>query len=104
MYRYTFFLTSAPVGGELSASRTGRFTPGTHWIEGWVDPRVEKYCGGEKINLDILTDFQVLSPPEYEKVVSGIPSTCLYICMYASLASERVDGFTRILYSRVQPL
>jgi hypothetical protein len=33
------FLTSAPVGGEWSASRLGRFTPGTHWIGGWVDPR-----------------------------------------------------------------
>jgi hypothetical protein len=31
-------------GGEWSASRPGRFTPGekapgTHWIGGWVDPR-----------------------------------------------------------------
>jgi hypothetical protein len=31
-------------GGELSASRLGRFThkeraPGTHWIGGWVGPR-----------------------------------------------------------------
>jgi hypothetical protein len=38
------FLTSALVGGEWSASRSGRFTPGerapdTHWIRGWVDPR-----------------------------------------------------------------
>jgi hypothetical protein len=36
--------TSALVGGEWSASRTGRFTPGerapgTHWIGGWVGPR-----------------------------------------------------------------
>jgi hypothetical protein len=39
------FLTSALAGGEWSASRPGRFTPGErapciHWIEGWVDPRV----------------------------------------------------------------
>jgi hypothetical protein len=38
------FLTSALVGGEWSASRSGRFTPeesvpGAHWIEGWVGPR-----------------------------------------------------------------
>jgi hypothetical protein len=38
------FLTSGLVGGELSASRSGRFTPverapGTHWIGGWVSPR-----------------------------------------------------------------
>jgi hypothetical protein len=36
------FLTSAPAGGERSASRPGRFTPGerapsTQWIGGWVD-------------------------------------------------------------------
>jgi hypothetical protein len=40
---YVFF-ASALVGGEWSASRPGRFTPGerariTHWIESWVDPR-----------------------------------------------------------------
>jgi hypothetical protein len=38
------FLNSALVGGEWSASRPGRFTPGerepgTHWIGGWVGPR-----------------------------------------------------------------
>jgi hypothetical protein len=38
------FVTSAPVGGEWSASRPCRFTPGerthsTNWIGGWVDPR-----------------------------------------------------------------
>jgi hypothetical protein len=37
-------LTSSLVGGELSASRPGRFTPGerapgTHWIGNWVDIR-----------------------------------------------------------------
>jgi hypothetical protein len=42
--RSTFSLTSALVGGEWSASRPYRFTPGesatgTHWIGGWVDPR-----------------------------------------------------------------
>jgi hypothetical protein len=36
-------LTSALDGGEWSASRAGRFTPGerapgTHWIGGWVGP------------------------------------------------------------------
>jgi hypothetical protein len=38
------FLTSALAGGEWSASRPGRFTPGErasgiHWIGGWVDHR-----------------------------------------------------------------
>jgi len=41
------FLTSALNGSEWTASRPGRFTPppgeislGTHWIGGWVDPRI----------------------------------------------------------------
>jgi hypothetical protein len=33
------FLTSALARGEWSASRPGRFTPVTHWIGGWMDPR-----------------------------------------------------------------
>jgi hypothetical protein len=33
------FLTSALVGGEWSASRPGKFTPGTHWTGGWVGSR-----------------------------------------------------------------
>jgi hypothetical protein len=41
----SWFLTSALVGGEWSASRPCRFTPGkrvpdTHWLGGCVDPRV----------------------------------------------------------------
>jgi hypothetical protein len=39
-----FFLTSALVGGEWSASRTGHLTtgertPGTHYLGSWVGPR-----------------------------------------------------------------
>jgi hypothetical protein len=33
------FLPSALLGGEWSVARPGRFTPGTHWIGGWVGPR-----------------------------------------------------------------
>jgi hypothetical protein len=33
------FLTLALYGDEWSLSRPGRFTPGTHWIGGWVGPR-----------------------------------------------------------------
>jgi hypothetical protein len=33
------FLMSALAGGERSESRPCRFTPGTHWIGGWVGPR-----------------------------------------------------------------
>jgi hypothetical protein len=32
-------LTLTLAGGEWSASSSGRFTPGTYWIGGWVDPR-----------------------------------------------------------------
>jgi hypothetical protein len=40
MYRTHGFLNSILVG-EWSALRPGRFTPGSHWIEGWVDPRTD---------------------------------------------------------------
>jgi hypothetical protein len=33
------FFALALAGEEWSASRPGRFTPGTHWIGGWVGPR-----------------------------------------------------------------
>jgi hypothetical protein len=33
------FLTSVAVRGEWSASRSGRFTPGIHWIGSWVGPK-----------------------------------------------------------------
>jgi hypothetical protein len=57
--RSTFFLTSALVGGELSASRPDCFTPGegapgTHWIGVWVDLRAtvtyqKGYCSLELV-------------------------------------------------------
>jgi hypothetical protein len=44
IYRSTFFLTSAPTGGEWLVSLPGRFTPaerdpGTIWIGSRMDPR-----------------------------------------------------------------
>jgi hypothetical protein len=45
------FLTSAQAGGEWSASLLGRFSPGIHWIGGWVDPRV----GLEDVKRKLLT-------------------------------------------------
>jgi hypothetical protein len=38
-----FFLISALVGGEWSASGPGEIAPGTHWIGGWVGPRTGLY-------------------------------------------------------------
>jgi hypothetical protein len=48
------FLTSALDGGEWSASRSGRFTPGgrassTHCIGGWLGPQKQSgHCENEK--------------------------------------------------------
>jgi hypothetical protein len=38
------YLSSEQDGGEWSTSRSGSFTPGTHWIGSWVGPR----AGAEK--------------------------------------------------------
>jgi hypothetical protein len=38
-WRYRFIvLRDGTVGDDRSASSTGRFTPGTHWIRVWVSP------------------------------------------------------------------
>jgi hypothetical protein len=37
--RMHVFSTSSVVGAEWSATRAGRFTPGSFWIGGLVDPR-----------------------------------------------------------------
>ena len=39
MHNYILSLTSALDGGGWSTPRLGRFTPGTHCIEGCVGPR-----------------------------------------------------------------
>jgi hypothetical protein len=59
------FLTSALVGGERSASRPGRFTPGTHWMGGWVDPRA---------GLDDVEDRKFLTLPGLELRSLGRPA------------------------------
>jgi hypothetical protein len=57
-YSFTYSLTSALDGGEWSASRPGRFTPGerapgTHWIGGWV---------GRRAVLDAVVKRKIPSP------------------------------------------
>jgi hypothetical protein len=47
------FLTLALDGGEWSASHPGHYNPGqrtldTHWIEGWVGPRVGQDTIGKR--------------------------------------------------------
>jgi hypothetical protein len=62
------FLTLVLDGGEWSASRPGRFTPeesapGTHWIGGWVGPRVR---------LDSMEKRQILPLPGIEPRPSSL--------------------------------
>jgi hypothetical protein len=73
-------MTSAQAGGEWSASYPGRFipgerAPGTHWIEGWVDPRA---------GLDDLEKRKFLTLPELEVRPLGRParSQSLYRLRY----------------------
>jgi hypothetical protein len=69
VYTHVFF-TSALVGGEYSASRPGRFTPGerapgTHWIGGWVGPRA---------GLDDMEKWKFFPPPGLELQTLGRPA------------------------------
>jgi hypothetical protein len=59
------------VGGEWSASRPSRFTPGerapgTHWIGGWVDPRA---------GLEDVEERKFLIQPGLELQLLGCPSS-----------------------------
>jgi hypothetical protein len=68
------FLTSAMVGGEWSASRPGRFTPGErapgiYWIGDWMGPR---------FGLDNVEKRKLLSLPELELRRLGRPAQSLY--------------------------
>jgi hypothetical protein len=64
------FLTSALARGEWSALRPGLFTlgkraPGTHWVEGWVEPRT---------GLDDMDKWKFLPPPGLELRPVGRPA------------------------------
>jgi hypothetical protein len=74
------FLTSAIAGGEWSASRPGRFTPGerapdTHWLGGWVYSRAD---------LDDVEKRKFLTFPGLELRPLGLParSQSLYRLRY----------------------
>jgi hypothetical protein len=61
---------SALVGGEWSASRPGRFTPGknvpdTHWIGGWMGPRA---------GMDTVEKRKILTPPDLKLQPLGRPA------------------------------
>jgi hypothetical protein len=74
------FLTSALLGGEWSASQPVRFTPegrapGTHWVGGWVGPR---------IGLDDLGNRKILplAGLEIRPLCSPALSQSLYLLHY----------------------
>jgi hypothetical protein len=70
VYIHIFF-TSTLVGGEWSASRPSRFTPGerapgTHWVGGWVGPRA---------SLDDVEKRKFLTLPGLELRLLGRPAS-----------------------------
>jgi hypothetical protein len=40
---------------------------------------IRKSCDAEKIDPVILMDLCVATPPEYKRVVSGMPFVCIYV-------------------------
>jgi hypothetical protein len=76
------FLASALAGGQWSASRLGRFTPGerascTHWIGGLVGPRA---C------LDNVAKRKFLTPPGLELRPLGRPARSLTVNIWVGRA------------------
>jgi hypothetical protein len=47
---------------------------------------MRQYCDRENFDIEMLTDLQVFSTPEYENLVFGLTSVCMYVC-----APERLD-------------
>jgi hypothetical protein len=72
VYLYVF-LTSPLDGSEWSASRPGRFTPGTHWIEGYV---------GHTAGLEAVAKRKILSPRQELNPGRLAPSQELYRLSY----------------------
>jgi hypothetical protein len=74
-------LTLAPLAGEWSASVSGRFIPGTHWIGGWVVPRA---------GLDDVEKRKLLISPGLELRPLGRPvcSQALYRLRYPGSQME----------------
>jgi hypothetical protein len=91
------FLTSALVGGDLSASRFGRFTPretvpGTHWIGNWVS---------------LGTDLEDVEGRKILPLPGGVFSPCdrnaprIVRIVEHKIASRRNRYFTRLFSVRV---
>jgi hypothetical protein len=56
---------------------------------------MSKSCDGEKIGLEILTDFHIFSPSESKKVMFGM----LSVWMCTSLVHKWLEGFYSYLVS-----
>jgi hypothetical protein len=85
IYKSTFFLNSALVGGEWSASRPGRFTPGesapgTHSIGGWVNPKSRSGRCGENSwpHRDSNSDPSVVQPVANRYTDCAIPALQIF--------------------------
>jgi hypothetical protein len=87
-------LTSALAGGEWSGSRPGRFAlgkepPGTHYLEGWVDPRA---------GLDDMEKRKFLTSLRFQLRKLGDPYVASRYTEYGILAKLVIQyTFTQIL-------
>jgi hypothetical protein len=86
------FLTSVLVVGEWSASRPGRFTPGTHWIGSWVGPRAGlDYVDKRKFLTIPGLEFRPLGRPARSQSVYRLSS---WFYVYYSLQSGSKETAT----------
>jgi hypothetical protein len=88
MYSSTHSLTSALKGGEWLAARPCRFThkeraPDTHWIGGWVGPRLWKYL---EENLNKILQLHIIQETNW----------LLNVMKQIKLASLKQQSFSRI--------
>jgi hypothetical protein len=94
------FLTSALVGGEWSASRPCRFTPGerapgTHWIGGWV---------GLRSGLDAVEKRKFLpyrdsnSDPSVIQPVASRYTDCATLAPGMVLVTHKISRIKRVIH------
>jgi hypothetical protein len=91
------FLTSTLFEGEWSASRTGRFTPSTRWIGGWVYPRT---------GLDVMEKRKFLPLLAFELRSPGRParSQSLYRLQLWDVSTFKFDPYKFPYYKFLQYL
>jgi hypothetical protein len=52
----------------------------------------------KKTELEILTHLQVLGPPEYEKVVIGMPSVFMYVCVNVCMVVLLASAYSYLVF------